>query len=372
MRLGWREGLLSPATALVFVLFGVVPALAQAAPCVSIDGAVAQIRNLGAPLGDEQLSLRGGLADGADFSAAFRAGWGLELRLQDLGAGIGEAVFNLTASGTPGPRRREAECEPGTDTRTTRRGKTVRVYRRRGVSPSQGCESDPGAGSALLRLADGGDGSGIRFRLRTSSTELERPTGPLRTAITIGMGSGDQACATYTFSSEECELNDARTVLTCRSNQNGPGTEACLETGCSGQVCAERAVATTCEFLPHYACYRNAECARQSDGSCGWTPTEDLLRCIAEAAHVGPTPTPRPAPEAEWFACENDSDCVVIPGIDCCGCDFGGGPQVAINPAFRDEVDGYRDCGDDFLCPGEYLCRDDLTAVCRDGLCVAE
>lgn len=57
----------------------------------------------------------------------------------------------------------------------------------------------------------------------------------------------------------------------------------CRRTGCSGQVCADRDVATTCEFLPEYACYQEAECERQADGLCGWTPTEELQRCIETA-----------------------------------------------------------------------------------------
>jgi hypothetical protein len=55
----------------------------------------------------------------------------------------------------------------------------------------------------------------------------------------------------------------------------------CVRTGCSGQVCADGDRITTCEFRAEYACYRNAECGRQPDGACGWTPTPELLQCIA-------------------------------------------------------------------------------------------
>ena len=57
----------------------------------------------------------------------------------------------------------------------------------------------------------------------------------------------------------------------------------CIVTGCSGQICADRDVITTCEFLPEYACYKNTVCERQRDGECGWTETEELLSCIEEA-----------------------------------------------------------------------------------------
>ena len=53
--------------------------------------------------------------------------------------------------------------------------------------------------------------------------------------------------------------------------------------GCSGTLCVEPGedAITTCEFRPEYACYRSAECARQSDGACGWTQTPELAACLA-------------------------------------------------------------------------------------------
>lgn len=58
------------------------------------------------------------------------------------------------------------------------------------------------------------------------------------------------------------------------------GAGGCIATGCSGQICAEEEVITTCEFLPEYACYKTARCERQSDGQCGWTSTPELVRCL--------------------------------------------------------------------------------------------
>lgn len=60
-------------------------------------------------------------------------------------------------------------------------------------------------------------------------------------------------------------------------------TKPCIRTGCSGQVCADGDRVTTCEFRAEHACYRNAECGRQPDGACGWTPTPELLQCIASS-----------------------------------------------------------------------------------------
>lgn len=63
--------------------------------------------------------------------------------------------------------------------------------------------------------------------------------------------------------------------------------DGCVVTGCSGQICADRHMASTCEWLPEYACYRDADCAPQPNGTCGWTPSDDLQRCIDEARRSG-------------------------------------------------------------------------------------
>ena len=81
-------------------------------------------------------------------------------------------------------------------------------------------------------------------------------------------------------------------LLACGSKSNPSPSEpapppatagACVKTGCSGTVCAEpgKEVMTTCEFKAEYACYRDATCERQSDGSCGWTQTQALTACLA-------------------------------------------------------------------------------------------
>ena len=67
---------------------------------------------------------------------------------------------------------------------------------------------------------------------------------------------------------------------------------ACRRTGCSGQVCDDHDVATTCEWLPEYACYATAQCGRQPFGACGWTPTPELANCLANGAPTYAPPTP--------------------------------------------------------------------------------
>jgi len=55
----------------------------------------------------------------------------------------------------------------------------------------------------------------------------------------------------------------------------------CVVTGCSGQVCAESSMITTCEYRPEYACYKTATCERGVDGTCGWRETPELDACLA-------------------------------------------------------------------------------------------
>ena len=65
------------------------------------------------------------------------------------------------------------------------------------------------------------------------------------------------------------------------------GVAACQRTGCSDQLCADHPLGSTCEFLPEYGCYRDARCERQTNGACGWTPSESLTMCIARARDGG-------------------------------------------------------------------------------------
>src|SRR3989344_3568458 len=64
--------------------------------------------------------------------------------------------------------------------------------------------------------------------------------------------------------------------------ETGRERGGCMVTGCSGQVCADGDVITTCEYKPEYACYENAVCERQADDQCGWTLTATVGRCLQE------------------------------------------------------------------------------------------
>jgi eight-cysteine-cluster-containing protein len=54
----------------------------------------------------------------------------------------------------------------------------------------------------------------------------------------------------------------------------------CVPSGCSGEVCSDTPVFTSCIFRPEYDCYKVAECTVQADGQCGWTQDDKLLACL--------------------------------------------------------------------------------------------
>jgi hypothetical protein len=73
------------------------------------------------------------------------------------------------------------------------------------------------------------------------------------------------------------------TTITPVEDPTSPAVGACRVGGCSSQVCSDQDVFTTCEWRPEYACYRGATCARQANGNCGWTMTEELKACLKAA-----------------------------------------------------------------------------------------
>jgi hypothetical protein len=73
-------------------------------------------------------------------------------------------------------------------------------------------------------------------------------------------------------------LRASRFYLQTRS-QSG-SMKPCIKTGCSGQVCSDQEVVTTCEYRAEYDCYKQAQCERQANGECGFTQTPQLRSCL--------------------------------------------------------------------------------------------
>jgi hypothetical protein len=90
------------------------------------------------------------------------------------------------------------------------------------------------------------------------------------------------------FTPPKCEVMDCGPGSVCIDGPNGGECKssttpvaACRKTGCSGQICADQDMVSTCEFRPEYACYQAATCERQANGNCGFTQTPSLAACLA-------------------------------------------------------------------------------------------
>ncbi|HYC83255.1 MAG TPA: hypothetical protein VEB60_01760 [Candidatus Paceibacterota bacterium] len=87
---------------------------------------------------------------------------------------------------------------------------------------------------------------------------------------------------------EQCRTPDGRLFVNEIATSSAPTiststpntAKACKPTGCSGQICADEEMASTCEFREEYACYESAVCERQANGQCGWTETAELTSCL--------------------------------------------------------------------------------------------
>jgi eight-cysteine-cluster-containing protein len=69
--------------------------------------------------------------------------------------------------------------------------------------------------------------------------------------------------------------------IACTEMACAPAPNDCKKTGCSGEICSDKDIASACIWTDYFACYQTATCARQADGQCGWTQTPELTSCIA-------------------------------------------------------------------------------------------
>jgi hypothetical protein len=79
-----------------------------------------------------------------------------------------------------------------------------------------------------------------------------------------------------------CQRDGGGGVLPIRP----PVAKKCVRGGCSGQLCFREGTSSgisTCEFRPEYACFQRATCEEQANGECGFTQTEALTECLANA-----------------------------------------------------------------------------------------
>lgn len=155
---------------------------------------------------------------------------------------------------------------------------------------------------------------------------------------------GEQAPAGCWCDAQCAEYGDccADKAASCDAPEPEP---ECVPGGCSGQLCVEAGSPggiTTCEFLPWYACFKQdfAVCERQADGSCGWTPNDELTVCIGQGAD-----------------CSDDSDCQTP--LKCHGVPPEGDAGKCVDtrpiPGLGDPCAGPEDCGSGLTCVGHLV-----------------
>lgn len=54
----------------------------------------------------------------------------------------------------------------------------------------------------------------------------------------------------------------------------------CVISGCSGQICGESQMMSSCEYREIYQCYKSARCERNTQGICGWVEDDTLRSCL--------------------------------------------------------------------------------------------
>jgi hypothetical protein len=74
-----------------------------------------------------------------------------------------------------------------------------------------------------------------------------------------------------------CQSNGA---VLCTERACAP-IAPCLKTGCSGEICSDQNVASSCIWTAKYACYTTAICERDPSGACGFRQTPELTQCLA-------------------------------------------------------------------------------------------
>ena len=80
-----------------------------------------------------------------------------------------------------------------------------------------------------------------------------------------------------------CGWTETEALTACVANGGPAPVKSCKRGGCSGQLCVDATsedVASTCEWKEVYACYQAAACEVQGDGNCGFTPSDELSKCV--------------------------------------------------------------------------------------------
>ncbi len=190
-----------------------------------------------------------------------------ELRLRMTSTRLGRRVYNariLSAQASPGviPPQRLILSRNGTTVNLSKE----RTVRCEVLDCNVGFRCEEGTATKNAQCVPTSTCANVRC---TSSTHCEDNGGTTPPQCVPNATCAAMLCAPGTT----CEENNG--------NARCVPQAACRKTGCSGHVCADSDMITTCEFRPEYACYRSATCERGADGQCGFRKTPALTSCLA-------------------------------------------------------------------------------------------
>jgi hypothetical protein len=155
---------------------------------------------------------------------------------------------------------------------------------------------------------------------------------------------GEPVCKGGQFTGE-FRCPDGGVGGTGSAGTGGGDSDGCVHGGCSSHLCGEASdgpIVSTCEWRDEYACYQAAECARQADGQCGFTETNELTDCLAGGGAGG---------GLQWYATCGDPVCSDQqeqddPAVPNCGAAMAEG-SACTDEGARCET---RSCGVDHVC----------------------
>lgn len=64
-----------------------------------------------------------------------------------------------------------------------------------------------------------------------------------------------------------------------------PPKEKCFKTGCSGQICSDEPVMSTCTWTCEDSCIRGSQC-KNINNKCQWDINENTLNCLNECKRI--------------------------------------------------------------------------------------
>lgn len=80
-------------------------------------------------------------------------------------------------------------------------------------------------------------------------------------------------------------LGDTNITPTPQNKNTTNEQDGCKIGGCNSEICTNgdsEEIVSICIYKEEFACYKTAVCKKQSNGKCGWTQTDELIKCLQQ------------------------------------------------------------------------------------------